>query len=101
MNRRLFAKLDSTLRAIVNEHATAQLISPQERLPTSQIGQTDFGYFAQVQGRNFDFGQKEVGRELSTCNCESRSPCHWKWRPSLQTTTFYKCQLRTDVDQCR
>jgi hypothetical protein len=67
--------LDGALGTVINQYAIAQLISTQEGLPTTEIGETDFGYFSQIQGGNFDFSQKEAGRELSTCACESSRSC--------------------------
>jgi hypothetical protein len=90
--------LDGALGTVIDKHAVAQLISPQEGLPTTEISETDFGYFSQIQGGNFDFSQEEAGGELSTCTCESPRSGHKKWCPSLETTTLNECQLRTDVD---
>jgi len=47
--------LDGALRTVVYEHAIAQLISSEDSLPTTEIGESDFSYFAKIQSRNFDF----------------------------------------------
>ncbi len=60
MNRRSFAKFDSTLGTVVNEHAIAQLISSQDCLPAAQIIENDSGQFAQIQARNLYFSQKYI-----------------------------------------
>lgn len=92
--------MDGALGTVVCEHAIAQLIPSQDRLPAAQIIENDFSEFAQIQSDNFYFGQKNIGRESSACTSKLSGGYQRKGSPSLKLAALDEGQLRSRIDQC-